>query len=110
MAAERDDTRPDVDEEGVIVREPYWEDEVDEQTKYNQVPGIWIGHMFGTAPDAIEIQEFGIDSMYPRDVVIGVEDIPQAVEAIVERAREEDHEEIRERVEAALERDWPPES
>lgn len=67
-------------------------------------PGLWIGRADGIAPHTLEIQEFGDDDvLYPNSVYLDREEIPKAIEALVERAYARDIEQIRERVELALE-------
>lgn len=100
----KDGTGEKIDDDGVRIRGQHMmrQDGPDDEMKHPH-PGLWIGHSGGTAQHFLEIQEFGDDSMYPNWVDIEREEIPKLVEALVERAYDRDGDQIRERVDQALE-------
>ncbi|RQG93718.1 hypothetical protein [Natrarchaeobius oligotrophus] len=90
------------DTDGVRIRGQHSirQDGPDDEMRYPH-PGLWVGYLEGKV-GPVEISEFGDDPMYPRSVLVGREEIPKLVEALLERADPDDVEYLRERVELAL--------
>lgn len=92
-----------VDDEGVNICGEYvtWKDGPDTGDIF---PEVWIGHAEGTLPNVITISEHGgSDPELNSEIDLERETIPRLVETLVKRAYPRDADNIRERVDAALE-------
>lgn len=96
--AKRANAPDPTDDDGVRVREP----EMPDDPELDELPGFWIGHAPGAGEENIEIQEFGDNPNCPNHVWAYRENLPTAIEALVERAYDEDIDEILERVENVI--------
>jgi len=81
-------------EKGRTIREP-----VAFQTNGDRdVPGLRVRDATDEMDRYIAIEEFGRGPMLPRDIWVEREEVPAVIEALVDQARQEDLEEIEQRV------------